>query len=214
MKKCLVVMSGGQDSTTCLFKALNEYGHVEAVCFDYGQKHKIELEKAKAICEKVGVKLKEIDIRFLTSMGRSSLTENGDDVFVCNRNALFLTIAHGVAQGIGAGVVIAGMCQGDFNWFPDCREGFIQSLEQTLNLGYNTNIKFVTPLMYKTKAGTFRLAKEMGILETILNDTHTCYEGSSLKHLWGRGCGECSACIVRKMGYLEWSVSEGEFSDV
>lgn len=202
MKKCLVVISGGQDSTTCLFKALNEHDHVEAVCFNYGQKHKIELEKAKSICENVKVKLTEVDLTFLNSIGNSSLTGNGDSVFVCNRNALFLTIAHGIAQNIHAGTVVAGMCQGDFNGFTDCREDFIKSLACSLNMGYDSNVIFETPLMHKTKAEIFKMAEELGVLDVIVNDTHTCYEGVSEKsNVWGNGCGECAACKVRRNGW-------------
>ena len=202
MSRCLVVMSGGQDSTTCLFKALKEYDHVEAVSFNYKQKHAVELEKAKSICDNVPVKLTEVDISFLNFMGNSSLTGNGGSVLVCNRNALFLTIAHGMAQNIGADEVLAGMCQGDFSGFTDCRESFIKSLEDTLNMGYDSNVRFVTPLMHKTKAETFELADELGILDIILHSTHTCYEGvDDRSNDWGKGCGVCASCDVRRKGW-------------
>lgn len=202
MTTCVVIMSGGQDSTTCLAYALKKYGDVHAIAFDYSQKHKIELEKAASICKDWTVPLERIDVSFLNSLGNSSLTGNGDGVFVCNRNAMFLTIAHGVAQNEDARVVIGGMCQGDFSGFTDCREEFIKSLENSLNLGYASNISFEMPLMHKSKAETFKLAEELGILDKIIEDTHTCYNGdSSTKHAWGFGCGQCGSCKVRRKGW-------------
>lgn len=201
MSTCLVVMSGGQDSTTCLFLALRKYTRVQAVCFNYGQRHSLELTSARSICSLAGVPLQEVDISFLSSVGQSSLTRNGDSVFVRNRNAIFLTIAHGIAQNIGADVVMTGVCQGDFQGFSDCREDFIKSIESTLNLGYNSNIAIETPLMHKTKADTFELGEALGILHIILNDTLTCYNGVAVRHDWGMGCGDCNACLARRGGW-------------
>ena len=202
MKGCVVLMSGGQDSTTSLAYAKNKYKEVIAAVFNYGQKHSIEIEKAKEICDMWNVELREIDISFLSELGNSLLTGNGDSVFVCNRNAIMLTIAHGIAQNVGATAVVAGMCQGDFSGFTDCRDIFIRSLEESLNLGYNCKVAFDTPLMHKSKADTFKLAEDLGVLETIVNGTITCYKGeSSIKHEWGYGCNNCQSCEVRRKGW-------------
>ena len=202
MVECVVLMSGGQDSTTALVYAKNKHKKVLAVSFNYKQKHSIEIERARKICNSWGVELKEVDISFLNDIGNSALTGNGDSVFVCNRNAIMLTVAHGIAQNVGASVVVAGMCQGDFSGFTDCREDFIKSLEKSLNLGYHCEITFDTPLMYKSKADTFKLAEELGVLETIINDTITCYNGEcQIKHEWGYGCNNCQSCGVRRKGW-------------
>lgn len=202
MSKCLVIMSGGQDSTTCLFLAMKLYDDVEAVCFNYRQRHQVELDAAREICKSANVKLTEIDLGFLSEIGNSYLTSDRNSVFVCNRNAIFLTVAHGIAQNINATTVVGGMCQGDFSGFSDCRGDFIKSLEISLNMGYKTSIEFEMPLMHKSKAETFQIADELGVLDLIVNKTHTCYNGNHTnKHAWGHGCGYCPSCEVRRKGW-------------
>lgn len=217
MKKAVVVFSGGQDSTTCLGWALKNFDEVEAITFNYGQKHSIELEQAKSICEKHGVNQTLIDISFLNTLVDSALTSNGDvnkthprlkylpASFVPNRNALFLTLAHAYAQKIGAETLVTGVCETDFSGYPDCRNIFIESLQESLHLASDVLIKIETPLMYLDKADTFKMADDIGILNDVINLSHTCYNGDhKTKNEWGYGCGECPACQVRKRGYEEY----------
>lgn len=214
---CLVVLSGGQDSTTCLGIAKSCFDSVYAIAFDYGQKHVVELEQAVLIADKCNVPLAIHDIPSLGILGDSALTTEGDvgvphhrnsnlpASFVPNRNALFLTIAHAAAQKIGAGKIMTGVCQTDYSGYPDCREVFIKSLMHTLNLGYETNIEILTPLMHMTKAETFKMAESVGILETVIELSHTCYNGErGIVHEWGHGCGHCPACEIRAKGYEEF----------
>lgn len=215
--RAVVVLSGGQDSTTCLGLALRYFDDVVAVAFSYGQKHAVELQCASMICRKLGVVLHVYEIPALRSLGNSALVSGSDQTdvnerhaqnsnlpasFVPNRNALFLTTAHALAQKIDATVVITGVCETDYSGYPDCREGFVHQLQNALNAGYETDITFMTPLMHLTKAETFELAEKVGILETVIKDTHTCYNGDhSTLHDWGYGCGQCPACDLREAGY-------------
>lgn len=119
-----------------------------------------------------------------------------------NRNALFLTTAHAYAQKVEADSLITGVCETDYSGYPDCRDEFIRSLEETLNLGYQTNIKIHTPLMWLNKAETFALAKAVDFLTVVLEDSHTCYNGDhNTSFVWGYGCGECPACKLRANGF-------------
>lgn len=217
--KALVVHSGGQDSTTCLGWALDMFDKVEAVTFVYGQRHDIELVCARSVCQTVGVKQHVVDMRhFFPAIVESALLERDSDIrevhransdlpasFVPNRNAMFLTAAHALAQKIGADHLITGVCQTDYSGYPDCRAEFIAALTNTLNLGAGTNIAIHAPLMYLTKAETFAMADEIGFLETVVETSHTCYEGDrSVRHQWGYGCGSCPACELRRKGWEEF----------
>ena len=222
--RAVVVLSGGQDSTTCLGLALRYFDDVVAVAFSYGQKHAVELQCASMICRKFGVPFHVFEIPALRSLGNSALVSGSDQTdvnerhaqnsnlpasFVPNRNALFLTTAHALAQKIEAPVVITGVCETDYSGYPDCRQGFIHQLQNALNVGYETDITFVTPLMGLTKAQTFELAETIGFLDTVVTDTHTCYNGDhSVLHDWGYGCGDCPACVLRKAGYDEFKASK------
>lgn len=232
-KSAVVVLSGGQDSVTCLGVALKEYDEVRAIGFNYDQKHAVELQQAQLICEKHGVSFIQMGIPMLSQLGDSALIEGTKfkDVnkphhankdlpasFVPNRNALFLTTAHAYAQKVGAGVIITGVCETDYSGYPDCRDVFIKSLEASLNTGYLTDIKIRTPLMFLNKMETFALAAEVGFLEDVIEYSHTCYNGDRSKsHAWGAGCGECPACKLRKAGFEEYvefvgqKVQKGEF---
>lgn len=214
----VVVLSGGQDSTTCLGLALNNYDKVYAVGFSYGQRHTVELACAAQICKEHNVPFELFEIPALKMLGNSALIGNEGDVnakheqhdnlpasFVPNRNAMFLTIAHAYAQKVGAKYVVTGVCETDYSGYPDCRRVFIETLEASLNVGYETDISFVTPLMNLTKAETFELADRVGFLTTVIEQSHTCYNGVRRRlHDWGYGCGECPACKLRKAGYEEW----------
>lgn len=219
MKKALIIMSGGQDSVTCLYWALNRFDKVEAITFDYGQKHSVEIESAISICDREKVKHTIIDISFLDTLVESALTSNGDCTktnenglptsFVPNRNQLFITLSHAYAQKIGANTLVTGVCQTDYSGYPDCRLDFITAIERTSNLGsgiieMEKLINIETPLMHLTKAQTFQLAKDEGCLEVVVNESHTCYNGDTTPNDWGKGCGECPACKLRAKGYEEF----------
>jgi 7-cyano-7-deazaguanine synthase len=219
-KRCLIIFSSGQDSTTCLGWALNRYKEVECISFFYGQNHQIEIEQSKKICEKLNVKQTIIDISFLNTIVDSALTSGGDvnqkhsrlkelpASFVPNRNALFITLAHAYAQKIGAETLVTGVCETDFSGYYDCRMVFINSIQDSLNYGSfgSTNdercINILTPLMQLNKAQTFQLAEDEGILDIVINDSHTCYNNDHYtKHDWGYGCSDCPACLLRQNGY-------------
>lgn len=214
--KALVIFSGGQDSTTCLGYALKKYDEVEAVSFLYGQKHEKEIEIAKNIAEELNVKFHVIDLSFFKEISVSALTSDGNmngehplnknlpASYVPNRNALFITIAHAMAQTIGAGVLITGVCETDFSGYPDCRNEFVVSLAKSLNIGAETDIVVETPLMYLDKKQTWELAEEVGILELVRTRTLTCYNGVETLNEWGMGCGECPSCKLRAKGYREF----------
>lgn len=216
----LVVMSGGQDSVTCLGVALDTCCSVSAVSFDYGQKHRVELDAARGICARHAVPHRVIDLSSILQNMSSSALINGGDVnvahpklkdvpasFVPARNALFLTAAYGLAMEIDADAIYTGVCQTDYSGYPDCRAGFISSLNHALNVGYQNDIQIITPLMYLTKAETFALAKKHGFLETVLHESMTCYNGSHVRNEWGGGCGECPACTLRAKGWDEYKAS-------
>ncbi|MDH5560236.1 MAG: 7-cyano-7-deazaguanine synthase QueC [Deltaproteobacteria bacterium] len=216
MDKAVVIFSGGQDSTTCLGWAKNRYEDLEGISFNYGQRHHVETDQAKIIADKLGVPLTLFDISFYSKMVISALTGEGNvnlphednhqlpASFVPNRNALFILLAHSFAQTKKAKVLIGGFCQTDFSGYPDCRETFTELMLKSLNLGSDQHIELKTPLMHLSKAETFKLAQQEGILDLVIRDSHTCYEGSPAANDWGRGCGNCPACLLRKKGYLEF----------
>jgi|11BtaG_2_1085332.scaffolds.fasta_scaffold12982_2 7-cyano-7-deazaguanine synthase len=221
-KKALVLFSGGQDSTTCLQWALNRYKEVQAISFLYGQRHKVELEQAKLICQKKKVPLKVIDFNdIFHQLCSSDLLSLDSDIsqrhesnanlpasFVPNRNQIFLSFAHSYAQKVQAEAVVTGVCETDYSGYPDCRQEFIEHLQVATNLGSfgsKRGIAIETPLMFLSKSETFKLAQDEGIFDFVIEYSHTCYEGNrSIKHEWGYGCGACPACILRKNGYEEF----------
>ena len=215
MSKALVVFSGGQDSTTCLGWAKNRFEYVESITFDYGQKHKVEIAQAQKIALLLHVKNTLLSLDAFSQLNDSALIDSTQDIgahhrvhtnlpasFVPNRNAIFFTLAHAFAQKQGIEHIIIGVNQTDYSGYPDCREPFVKALELALNLGSEANIIFHYPLMHLTKAETFALSKEEGVLDLVINESHTCYNGDhSEKHAWGYGCGMCPACVLRKMGW-------------
>lgn len=218
LRASLVVLSGGQDSFTCLGVALRESVSVMCVSFDYGQRHVVELRAAEDICRQRGLPWILIDLKpILKNMTSSALISEGElgkahpllkhlpASFVPARNALFLTAAYGLAMENGCDTIYAGMCQTDYSGYPDCRDIFIKSLNATLDVGYESLIEIKTPLMWLTKAQTFELAFQVNILEEVVNMSITCYEGETeIKHAWGMGCGVCPACVLRKKGWEEF----------
>lgn len=217
-KSALVLFSGGQDSTTCLAWALARYERVETIGFDYGQRHRIELDVRPKILSFFEVKEDTlIDLGVLGKISETALTRDMDialsksglpNTFVPGRNLLFLTVAAAVAYRRGIEVLVGGMCETDFSGYPDCRDDTIKALQVALGLGLDRRIAIETPLMWLDKAQTWQLAQDLGgeaLVELIVEDTHTCYLGErGARHAWGHGCGECPACALRKRGYEAW----------
>ncbi|WP_099363248.1 7-cyano-7-deazaguanine synthase QueC [Fredinandcohnia onubensis] len=211
-EKAIVVFSGGQDSTTCLFWALETFKEVEVVTFNYNQRHKQEIECAKAIASEVNVTQYILDMQLLNQLAPNALTRNdmeikeGEDgelpsTFVPGRNLLFLSFAAVLASQVGAKHIITGVSETDFSGYPDCRDSFIKSLNVTINLSMDQQFVIHTPLMWLDKAQTWKLSDDLGVLDFVREKTLTCYEG-----IIGDGCGECPACKLRKNGltlYLE-----------
>lgn len=227
--KALVLFSGGHDSTVCIAWALHRYALVETIGFDYGQRHRVELDCRAPILNQIrsdfswGERLGEdhmIDLKVLGEISATSLTQevaiemaaNGlPNTFVPGRNLLFLTLAAAVAYRRNLNIIVGGMCETDFSGYPDCRDATIRALAHAVNLGMDRTFEFVTPLMWLDKAATWRLADELGggkLIELILEDTHTCYIGDRThRHQWGYGCGECPACQLRARGYEIWKAA-------
>lgn len=212
MKKAVVVFSGGQDSTTCLVQALKEFDEVHAITFDYGQRHKLEIEVARTLANKLGVAAhKVMDVGLLNELAISSLTrddipvshelqENGlPNSFVPGRNILFLTLAGIYAYQIGAQTVITGVCETDFSGYPDCRNDFVKAMNSALVQGMDRELEIRTPLMWLNKAETWAMADQNDALELVRNETLTCYNG-----IIGDGCGDCPSCDLRKVGLMDY----------
>lgn len=209
-EKAIIVFSGGQDSTTCLFWAKERFREIEAVTFDYGQRHRLEIECAKAITEELGIKHHILDMSLLNQLAPNALTrddievEDGEEgalpsTFVPGRNLLFLSFAGVLASQVGAKHIVTGVCETDFSGYPDCRDIFVKSLNVTLNLAMDDTFVIDTPLMWLNKAQTWELADELGALKFVRERTLTCYNG-----VIADGCGECPACKLRKRGLDEY----------
>lgn len=226
-KKALVLFSGGQDSTVCLAWALSNFDHVETIGFDYGQRHRIELECRLNVRDRIhkefpdwGRKLGEdrlIDLSWLGQISDCALTEdrqielaeNGlPNTFVPGRNLVFFLIASAVAYRRGLNTLVGGMCETDYSGYPDCREDTLKALQVATNLGMASNFRFETPLMWINKADTFELGETLGgqtLIDILRTDTHTCYTGDRThEHEWGFGCGTCPACELRQTGWANY----------
>ena len=203
----LVVFSGGQDSTTCLFWAKKHFKKVYALSFLYGQKHVKEVELARNIARKAEVGFEVMDVSFIGHLGKNSLTDSSvrmdeekpegsfPNTFVPGRNLFFLSVAAVYARERGISHIVTGVSQTDFSGYPDCRDAFIKSLNVTLNLAMDDQFVIHTPLMWIDKAQTWALADELGVLDLVRNETLTCYNGVP-----GDGCGHCPACRLRREG--------------
>lgn len=205
-EKAIVVFSGGQDSTTCLFWALRTFKEVEVVTFNYNQRHKEEIECAKHIANDLNVRHHLLDMQLLNQLAPNALTRDdieikeGEDgglpsTFVPGRNLLFLSFAAVLASQVDAKHIITGVCETDFSGYPDCRDSFIKSLNVSINLSMDKQFVIHTPLMWLDKAETWKLADDLDALDYVREKTLTCYEG-----VIGEGCGECPACKLRKQG--------------
>jgi 7-cyano-7-deazaguanine synthase len=222
--RALVLFSGGQDSATCLAWALERFPHVETLGFDYGQRHRVELDCRNGFraalaasfpswAERLGEDhtlrldaLAQVSETALTSDAEIRLREDGlPNTFVPGRNILFLTFAAALAYRRGLRHIVGGMCETDFSGYPDCRDDTIKALQVALNLGMERRFVLHTPLMWLDKAATWRLASELGretLIDLVLEQTHTCYRGDrSRRHDWGYGCGDCPACDLRRRGW-------------
>lgn len=210
-ERVLVVFSGGQDSTTCLYWAKHRFKEVYALSFLYGQKHKKEVEFAREIARKAKVHFDVLDVPLIGQLGHNSLTDISvtmdtekpevgvPNTFVPGRNLFFLSIAAVYARELGIQHIVTGVSQTDFSGYPDCRDSFIKSLNVTLNLAMDEQFVLHTPLMWIDKAETWALADELGVLDIIRNETLTCYNG-----IPGDGCGHCPACKLRRDGLKKY----------
>ena len=223
----LVLFSGGQDSTVCLAWALERYGRVETVGFDYGQRHIVELQARTAVRDRLvqgfphwASRLGEdhlLDLKGFGAIGGSALTTDAaiemtarglPSTFVPGRNLAFFVHAAALADRRRLGRLVGGMCETDYSGYPDCRRDTLDALERALNLGMEAQFGIETPLMSLTKAQTWALAQDLGgpaLVELIVEQTHTCYLGErSVRHAWGYGCGGCPACELRAQGWAAW----------
>lgn len=226
-ERALVLFSGGQDSTTCLAWALERFGHVETIGFDYGQRHRIELLCRERIREAIAARFATwagalgddhvLNLQVLGAISETALTRDAaiqyersglPNTFVPGRNLLFLTLAAAVAYRRDLSILVAGMCETDFSGYPDCRNNTIRAMQVALNLGFDKRIDVETPLMWVDKAGTWKLGHDLGgaaFVELVRLETHTCYLGDrDNQHAWGFGCGKCPACELRAKGYGAW----------
>jgi 7-cyano-7-deazaguanine synthase len=223
----LVLFSGGQDSATCLAWALDRFAHVETLGFDYGQRHRVELDCRSAFRTALPAALAArlgadhtLRLDALGALSDTALTREAEiamgaeglpNTFVPGRNIVFLTFAAALAYRRGLKHIVGGMCETDYSGYPDCRDDTIKALQVALNLGMERRCVLHTPLMWLTKGDTWRLAESLGgtaLVQAVVRHTHTCYLGDrTLRHPWGHGCGTCPACELRAKGWQAY-VSE------
>lgn len=215
-QSAVVVFSGGQDSTTCLGWAKQTFGKVVALSFNYGQKHSVELQQATKIAKMMEVEHYVMDVELLNQLAPNALTRTDIEVVhpedmvkdeepntvVRGRNGLFLWLASIYASTHGYENVVTGVCETDFSGYIDCRDQFIKSLNVAINLGIDSNIKIHTPLMWLDKVETWELANEVGILDIVIKESHTCYNGDRTSLL---GCQHCPACNLRNKSLFEFA---------
>jgi 7-cyano-7-deazaguanine synthase len=229
-EKALVLFSGGQDSATCLAWALDRFAEVETIGFAYGQRHAVELDCRPALREGLA-RLNPnwarrlgrdhvIDLPVLGQLSETALTRDSEirmteaglpTTFVPGRNLLFFTFAAVVAARRGVKHLVGGMCETDFSGYPDCRDDTLKALQVALNLGMDARFVIETPLMWLSKAQTWRLAETLGgpaLVDLLIEESHSCYLGErGARHKWGYGCGQCPACDLRAKGYAEYRAS-------
>uniref|UniRef100_A0A6M3LJ47 7-cyano-7-deazaguanine synthase n=1 Tax=viral metagenome TaxID=1070528 RepID=A0A6M3LJ47_9ZZZZ len=228
-EKALVLFSGGQDSTTCLIWAKKQFKKVIALSFDYQQKQSIELQQGKIICKKLNVERIIVNTSFINKITENALTRKAIKIehkkgelpstFVAGRNLFFLSIAAAIAYQKNIKNIVTGVCQTDYSGYPDCRDKFVKSLNQTLNLAMDSNFIIHTPLMWLTKAESIKLIDDLGGID-LLKDTHTCYDPVSIgvniipcsyigtkKFEETRNKG-CPACKLRNNAFLELKITD------
>jgi len=208
-EKALVVFSGGQDSTTCLYWALKKFGkgRVFALSFDYGQRHQRELACAKRIAGALKVPHRILKINTFPELGNNSLTgtlrvgnrrgrRGLPNTFVPGRNLIFLTFAAAYAYVRDIRHLVTGVCEADYSGYPDCRRATMKALEKAISLGMEYPVTLHTPLIHKTKAEGIRLLKKLGGLDA-LACSHTCYNNAYPP------CGKCNACVLRARAFKQ-----------
>ncbi len=223
----LVLFSGGQDSATCLAWALARYDRVETIGFDYGQRHRVEMECRARLREGMSAlsaawagRLGDdnvVQLDAIAQVGRSALTQDIafrmekdglPNTFVPGRNLIFLTFGAALAYRRGLRRIVTGVCETDYSGYPDCRDDTIKAMQVALNLGLDRRFVLETPLMWRDKAQTWALAQELGgapLVELIRVHSHSCYAGDRTRaHEWGHGCGACPACELRAAGWAKW----------
>lgn len=216
MPQALVVLSGGQDSTTCLYWAIARFGkeQVTTLTFDYGQRHRVELDCARRVADFAGVSNTVLPIDTFAALGGNALTESAvavkqtvdaqtqlPNTFVPGRNLIFLTFAAAFAYPRNIRDLVGGMAQTDYSGYPDCREDTLQAMQQALRLGLEFPVTLHTPLMFKSKRETVEMARDLGALEALAY-THTCYNGQRPP------CGRCPACVLRAKGFAEAGLAD------
>lgn len=227
---CLVLFSGGQDSTVCLAWALDRYPRVETIGFAYGQRHAVELGQREVVRREISAQFPAweprlgddhvLDLATLGAISDTALTRDAEiemtaaglpSTFVPGRNLLFFTYAAAVAYRRGIRTLVGGMCETDYSGYPDCRNDTIQTLARALSLGMAVDLTIETPLMYVDKAGTWAMAEALGgapLVALVVEATHSCYMGDrSKRHDWGYGCGQCPACDLRAGGWERWQAT-------
>jgi 7-cyano-7-deazaguanine synthase len=225
--RALVLFSGGQDSTTALAWALDRFDAVETVGFDYGQRHRVEMECRLAIREKLPALASTyaerlgpdhvVDLKALGAISETALTRESEiafaetglpTTFVPGRNLIFLTFAAALAYRRNLKHIVLGVCETDYSGYPDCRDDTIKAMQVSLSLGLDRRLVLHTPLMWRDKAQTFSLAQELGgqaLLDLVIEESHSCYLGDrTTRHGWGYGCGHCPACDLRANGFAAY----------
>ena len=228
-RRALVLLSGGQDSATCLAWALTRYAEVETLGFDYGQRHRVDLDCRERLCTGLQAMawpgrlgpdhLLTVDV--LAQLGGSAMTDEVTiamqadglpNTFVPGRNLLFFTLAAALAYRRGLDVLVGGMSETDYSGYPDCRDNTLKALQMALSLGVDRRLTLETPLMWLDKAATWQMAQDLGgaaLVELIRRDSHSCYLGERGRlHAWGHGCGHCPACVLRAQGWAQWAARQ------
>jgi 7-cyano-7-deazaguanine synthase len=223
----LVLFSGGQDSTVCLAWALDRFETVETAGFDYGQRHRVELDCRLKVLDELRAKFPDwaarlgpdhlLDLTSFGAIGQTAMTTETQikmtadglpNTFVPGRNLLFFTYAAALAYRRGLKHLVGGMCETDYSGYPDCRDDTLKALQVALNLGTDRRFVIDTPLMWIDKAATWKLAESLGgkpLVDLITEHTHSCYLGDrEHRHDWGYGCGTCPACQLRSAGYAAY----------
>ena len=225
--RALVLFSGGQDSTTALAWALDRFDSVETIGFDYGQRHRVEMEcrlairaRLPALSSRYAERLGPdhlVDLAALGAISETALTRESEiafaatglpTTFVPGRNLIFLTFAAALAYRRDARHIVLGVCETDYSGYPDCRDDTIKAMQVSLGLGLDRRLVLHTPLMWRDKAQTFALARQLGgqaLLDLVIEDSHSCYLGDrTTRHGWGYGCGHCPACDLRAKGFAAY----------
>jgi len=231
-RSALVVLSGGQDSATCLAWALDRFDHVETLGFKYGQVHDIEMTVRQDVRTAISAIRPEWQARLgpdhvhdagiIGQISQSELTGASETklrtaglpaTFVPGRNLVFLTLAAALAYRRGVKHIITGVCETDFSGYPDCRDDTIKAVQLAVNLGMDSRFVVHTPLMWINKAESWLMAERLGgpsLVRVINERTHTCYVGDrSILHPWGYGCGKCDACKLRAAGWDSYKSIQG-----